>query len=161
MWQFYSSTCTYPWYIILNFCIIKYLFCLVIDLQDNKFKVQKYKLFCVLSFDDLYIIKDACEQEIINISWLEIKLHEYNDNVFYFIQGTILVNNSDKPLKWMFNLSEKCETLDEGIFKFTHPSGVPFVVMSGEESKGIEGTLEPGKTQQISVIFCPSMYSKF
>lgn len=77
MWQFYSSTCTYPWYIILNFCIIKYLFRLVIDLQDNKFKVQKYKLFCVLSFDDLYIIKDACEQEIINISWLEIKLNEY------------------------------------------------------------------------------------
>lgn len=114
-----------------------------------------------MSFDDLYIIKDACEQEIINISWLEMKLNEYNDIVFYFIQGTILVNNSDKPLKWMFNLSEKCETLDEGIFKFTHPSGVPFVVMSGEESKGIEGTLEPGKTQQISVIFCPSTYSKF
>lgn len=84
----------------------------------------------------------------------------FNNIVFYFIQGTILVNNSDKPLKWMFNLSEKCETLDEGIFKFTHPSGVPFVVMSGQESKGIEGTLDPGKTQQISVIFCPSMHSK-
>lgn len=89
-----------------------------------------------------------------------MNLNEFNNIVFYFIQGTILVNNSDKPLKWMFNLSEKCETLDEGIFKFTHPSGVPFVVMSGQESKGIEGTLDPGKTQQISVIFCPSMYSK-
>ncbi|XP_052708553.1 cilia and flagella-associated protein 47-like isoform X1 [Crassostrea angulata] len=79
---------------------------------------------------------------------------------FKMIEGTILVNNSDKPLKWMFNLSEKCEALDEGIFKFTHPSGVPFVVMSGEESKGIEGTLEPGKTQQISVIFCPKKPGK-
>lgn len=105
--------------------------------------------FCMWTENDGYITVIGAER------------NEYNDIVFYFIQGTILVNNSDKPLKWMFNLSEKCETLDEGIFKFTHPSGVPFVVMSGEESKGIEGTLEPGKTQQISVIFCPSMYPKY
>lgn len=60
----------------------------------------------------------------------------------------------------MLNLSEKSEALEEGIFKFTHPSGVPFVVMGGEESKGIEGTLDPGKTQQLAVIFCPSKYTR-
>lgn len=83
------------------------------------------------------------------------------DIVFYFIQGIILVNNSDKFLKWMFNLLEKCEILDEGIFKFIYFFGVFFVVMSGEESKGIEGILEFGKIQQIFVIFCLSMYFKF
>lgn len=45
----------------------------------------------------------------------------------------------------MFNLLEKCEILDEGIFKFIYFFGVFFVVMSGEESKGIEGILEFGK----------------
>ncbi|KAK3096977.1 hypothetical protein FSP39_005325 [Pinctada imbricata] len=70
-------------------------------------------------------------------------------------KGTVLVNNSDKPLKWMFDLSAKIRVLEEGILKFTHPSGAPFVVMGTEESKGIEGTLDPGQKQDISIAFCP------
>ena len=67
-----------------------------------------------------------------------------------------MVNNSDKPLKWLLDLSARNRALDEGILKFTHPSGAPFVVMSGQESKGIEGTLDPGQTQHVSVAFTPS-----
>jgi len=30
------------------------------------------------------------------------------------------------------------------------------VVMVGSESKGVEGTLEAGQTQAVSIMFCPS-----
>lgn len=76
------------------------------------------------------------------------------------LQGTVLVNNGDKPLKWMMDLSSPSKALEEGIIKFLHSSGTPFIVMPGQETKGIEGILEPGKTQQISVIFAPSMFEK-
>lgn len=69
-----------------------------------------------------------------------------------------MVNNSDQPIKWTFDLSMPNKALDLGILKFVHPTGTPFVVMGGTESKGIEGTIEPEKTQGVSIIFCPSMY---
>ena len=66
------------------------------------------------------------------------------------------MNNSDQPIRWTFDLSMPNKALDLGILKFVHPSGTPFVVMGGHESKGIEGTLEAGKSQAVSIIFCPS-----
>ncbi|XP_021363645.1 cilia- and flagella-associated protein 47-like isoform X2 [Mizuhopecten yessoensis] len=71
-------------------------------------------------------------------------------------QGTVLVNNSDKPLKWLLDLSAPVKALQDGIIKFIHPSGVPFVVMDPQESKGVEGILEPGQTQHIAILFCPT-----
>ncbi|XP_071134806.1 cilia- and flagella-associated protein 47-like isoform X3 [Mytilus edulis] len=70
-------------------------------------------------------------------------------------KGTVMVNNSDQPIKWTFDLSMPNKALDLGILKFVHPTGTPFVVMGGTESKGIEGTIEPEKTQGVSIIFCP------
>ena len=41
-----------------------------------------------------------------------------------------------------------------------HPSGASFANPTGEETKGIEGELKPGETQQIAVMFCPSKFRK-
>lgn len=86
---------------------------------------------------------------------MNVRLYFNQSNIQF--QGTVLVNNSDKPIKWAFDLSMPNKALELGILKFVHPSGVPFVVMGGEESKGIEGVLEPEKSQAVTVIFCPSM----
>ena len=68
------------------------------------------------------------------------------------------MNNSDQEIKWGLDLRSTNKAIEEGVFKFVHPSGAPFVNMTGEETKGIEGTLKPGETQQVAVMFCPSKY---
>ncbi|KAL5010428.1 hypothetical protein ScPMuIL_012733 [Solemya velum] len=76
-------------------------------------------------------------------------------------KGTLLVNNSDKPLKWTFDLRNSNKALDEGVIKFLHSSGVPFVSLNQKENKGVEGTLNPGETQKILVMFCPKEGGKY
>ena len=75
-------------------------------------------------------------------------------------QGTLLVNNSDQELKWGIDLRSTNKAIEEGVFKFVHPSGAPFPNPTGEETKGIEGELKPGETQQVAVMFCPSKSKK-
>jgi hypothetical protein len=66
----------------------------------------------------------------------------------------VLVNNSNKKLKWGLDLRKVSKAMEEGILKFLHNSGVPFV--NDGSSNGIEGELEPGQTMPITVAFCPS-----
>lgn len=104
-------------------------------------------------------------RQMAKIWWGQIKLVDCDSkqnttditcDYWRYLQGTVLVNNSDQPLRWLLDLTAPVKALQEGIIKFLHPSGVPFVVMSGQESKGVEGILEAGQTQHISIIFCPS-----
>ncbi|CAH1800026.1 unnamed protein product [Owenia fusiformis] len=67
-------------------------------------------------------------------------------------KGTLLVNNSDKTLKWCLDLSKTNTVVEQGIFQFLHSSGVPFL-SHGEG--GVDGELEPGQTQSIGVLFHP------
>ena len=75
--------------------------------------------------------------------------------LFFPTQGTLLVNNSDKPLKWAVDLSHGNQILEEGVFKFLHSSGMPYL-SHGEGA--VEGQLEPGQTHSLGVLFCPSEY---
>jgi hypothetical protein len=68
----------------------------------------------------------------------------------------VLVNNSNKKLKWGLDLRKVGKAMEEGILKFLHNSGVPFV--NDGSSNGIEGELEPGQTMPITVAFCPSEF---
>jgi len=72
------------------------------------------------------------------------------------LQGTIFVNNSDKDLTWAIDMRVNSRAIDEGVFKFIHPSGAPFCDPHGEDRGYIEGSLKPGETQQVAVMFCPS-----
>ncbi|XP_048239518.1 cilia and flagella-associated protein 47-like isoform X3 [Haliotis rufescens] len=76
-------------------------------------------------------------------------------------QPLIIVNNSPRNLKWAFDLSKPTKALEDGALKFTHSSGVPFLQLQKKPSRGIEGELEPGQTQEISVHFCPAQPGKF
>lgn len=67
-----------------------------------------------------------------------------------------MVNNSDKELKWAVDLRTNNEVVDDGVFRFIHPSGAPFTSPTGEDTGIIEGILKPGETQQLAVMFCPS-----
>ncbi|XP_055954756.1 cilia and flagella-associated protein 47 [Patella vulgata] len=71
----------------------------------------------------------------------------------------VLVNNSDKMLKWALDLSQPSRALDEGILKFLHPTGLPF--MKSGSGCGIEGELDPGKTQSIVILFCPNAPGRY
>ncbi|XP_078698604.1 cilia- and flagella-associated protein 47-like isoform X8 [Branchiostoma floridae x Branchiostoma belcheri] len=74
-------------------------------------------------------------------------------------QYTILVNNSSSPITWGLDLEAcKSEALEEGTFKFLGPGGVPFV---NYREKGIEGTLQPGETYELGVLFCPNCPGQF
>ncbi|XP_013416633.1 cilia- and flagella-associated protein 47 isoform X1 [Lingula anatina] len=75
-------------------------------------------------------------------------------------KGTLFINNSDKTLKWTVDVS--CDTnriLDRGIFKFLHSSGMPY--LNYQDNNLIEGTLEPGQTQSLGVLFCPNKAGKY
>ena len=62
------------------------------------------------------------------------------------------MNNSDKELRWDLDLSQVNPVLEEGIFKFLHASGTPFLTY---EDGGVGGKLEPGQTYGLGVMFCP------
>lgn len=64
-----------------------------------------------------------------------------------------MVNNSDRKLKWAFDLSKGNKALDDGVFKFHHPSGLPFLSYG---DGGVEGELDPGETKSVGILFCPS-----
>lgn len=66
------------------------------------------------------------------------------------------MNNSDQELKWAVDLRINNEIVDDGVFRFIHPSGAPFTSPTGEDTGYIEGDLKPGETQQVAVMFCPS-----
>ena len=68
------------------------------------------------------------------------------------------MNNSDKDISWAIDLRTNNPAIEQGVLKFIHPSGVPFTNPTGEETKGIEGELKPGETQQVAVGFCPSKF---
>ncbi|KAK7478911.1 hypothetical protein BaRGS_00029892 [Batillaria attramentaria] len=67
---------------------------------------------------------------------------------------TMLVNNSLDKLKWGFDLRKVSKAMEDGIIKFLHESGVPFI--SDGTDYGIEGELDPGETMPITVVFCPN-----
>ena len=56
----------------------------------------------------------------------------------------------------MFDLRNCNEALEQGNFKFLHSSGMPFLT-HGEG--GVEGTLDPGQTTTVNVLFCPSRFA--
>ena len=64
----------------------------------------------------------------------------------------MFVNNSDRKLKWTVDLNQGNQVLEEGVFKFLHSSGMPFLSHGGG---GVEGELEPGQTYSLGVLFCP------
>ncbi|XP_052240686.1 cilia- and flagella-associated protein 47-like isoform X3 [Dreissena polymorpha] len=76
-------------------------------------------------------------------------------------KGTIFVNNSDKELQWAIDLRINNKTMDDGVFKFIHPSGAPFTDPTGENKGYIEGSLKPGETQQVAVMFCPKVPGRY
>ncbi|KAL3884217.1 hypothetical protein ACJMK2_030436, partial [Sinanodonta woodiana] len=80
-------------------------------------------------------------------------------------KGTIFVNNIDKKLKWVIDLRVSSKALEQGVFKFLHPSGGPFPTPRGEHdesnSPGVEGTLDPGQTQEVDILFCPKTPGKY
>ncbi|XP_052808119.1 cilia- and flagella-associated protein 47-like isoform X2 [Mya arenaria] len=76
-------------------------------------------------------------------------------------KGTILVNNSDNELTWAIDLRVNSKAIEEGVFKFIHPSGAPFTDPGGEDKGYIEGSLKPGETQQVAVMFCPKTPGKY
>ncbi|XP_076467202.1 cilia and flagella-associated protein 47-like [Babylonia areolata] len=65
----------------------------------------------------------------------------------------VLVNNSRGPLKWGFDLRAVGSAMEEGVLKFLHSSGVPFI--SDGTNNGIEGELDPGQTMPVTIVFCP------
>ena len=68
-------------------------------------------------------------------------------------QGTLLVNNSDKPIRWSIDCGANENTImEEGVFKFLHPGGMPFLT-TGDEM--VSGELEPGQTYNLGIAFCP------
>lgn len=75
-----------------------------------------------------------------------------------YFQTTVLVNSTKEVLHWGLDLRQANKTLKDGIIKFVHPSGVPFI--SDGNSNGIEGELEPGKVMPIAVVFSPSKQEK-
>ncbi|XP_033113331.1 cilia- and flagella-associated protein 47-like isoform X2 [Anneissia japonica] len=75
-------------------------------------------------------------------------------NVLGQTRGTMLVNNSDKELVWSLNLDNCGKATGDGIFRFLMPSGVPFI--SYKKGGGaVGGTLTPGETYGLGVMFCP------
>ena len=88
-----------------------------------------------------------------------VSLFPLYDETVPSLQSTVLVNNSGAKLKWGFDLRKVSQAMEDGILKFLHSSGVPFI--SDGSTNGIEGELEPGQTMPITIVFCPSEYSPF
>ena len=65
----------------------------------------------------------------------------------------MLINNTDKPLPWRFDLTNADPDLEEGVFKFLRPDGSPYVTLEGEEA--IMGTLQPEQKVGVGVCFSP------
>ncbi|XP_077977423.1 cilia- and flagella-associated protein 47-like [Glandiceps talaboti] len=68
-------------------------------------------------------------------------------------KGTMMVNNSDKELKWCLDLNKSNKALEEGVFRFLHPNGTPFLSVDSEQ--GVGGYLKPGETFALGILFCP------
>ena len=62
------------------------------------------------------------------------------------------MNNTKKRLKWEIDLTQGNSVLEEGIFKFLHPSGMPYLTYG---DRGINGELDPGEAKPLQVLFCP------
>ena len=71
-------------------------------------------------------------------------------------QSTVLVNNSDRKLKWALDLSKGNQILDDGVFKFLRSGGVPFL---GFGEGRVEGYLDAGETTVLNIVFCPGTVS--
>ena len=69
-------------------------------------------------------------------------------------QGSLLVNNSDKYLGWSLDLSASGKAMEEGIFRFLMPNGMPFMSFK-EGGAAVKDTLAPGETYPLGVMFCP------
>ena len=63
-----------------------------------------------------------------------------------------MVNNTKRRLKWALDLSKSNSVLDNGIFKFLHPGGMPYLTYG---DRGINGELDPGEAKPLQVLFCP------
>ena len=60
-----------------------------------------------------------------------------------------MVNNTKRKLQWTLDVSKSNSVLDDGIFKFLHPGGMPY------GDRGIHGDLDPGEAKPLQVLFCP------
>lgn len=68
-------------------------------------------------------------------------------------------NETDRRLRWCVDTSKGNRTLERGIFKFIHESGMPYMSQTGEG--GVEGYLDPGETHALGVVFCPDKPGHF
>ncbi|KAL8606797.1 hypothetical protein ACOMHN_049626 [Nucella lapillus] len=85
---------------------------------------------------------------------LPVNFHQMSANTgLGATMSTVLVNNSGAKLKWGFDLRAVSKAMEEGVLKFLHSSGVPFI--TDGTTNGIEGELESGQTLPITVVFCP------
>ncbi|XP_022089961.1 cilia- and flagella-associated protein 47-like isoform X2 [Acanthaster planci] len=75
-------------------------------------------------------------------------------------QGTLLVNNSYKNLKWSLDLRSCGKAMEEGIFRFLMPNGMPFLSLK-EGGGSVKDTLAPGETYPLGVMFCPDEPGEF
>ncbi|XP_033635373.1 cilia- and flagella-associated protein 47-like isoform X1 [Asterias rubens] len=75
-------------------------------------------------------------------------------------QGSLLVNNSDKYLGWSLDLSASGKAMEEGIFRFLMPNGMPFMSFK-EGGAAVKDTLAPGETYPLGVMFCPEEPGEF
>ena len=63
-----------------------------------------------------------------------------------------MVNNTKRKLQWALDVSKSNSVLDDGIFKFLHPGGMPYLTYG---DRGIHGELDPGEAKPLQVLFCP------
>ncbi|XP_070567350.1 cilia- and flagella-associated protein 47-like [Ptychodera flava] len=68
-------------------------------------------------------------------------------------KGTMMVNNSDKELKWNIDFRGSNKALEEGVFRFLQSNGKPFAETEDELIVG--GYLKPGETYALGILFCP------
>lgn len=65
----------------------------------------------------------------------------------------VLINNSDKPLPWAFDLRNADPDLEEGIFRFVRPDGSPY--FNAERREAVQGILQPEQKVGVGICFSP------
>ncbi|KAI0223616.1 Cilia- and flagella-associated protein 47 [Lamellibrachia satsuma] len=91
--------------------------------------------------------------------YLSPVMHEMASNTSVgHSKGTLMVNNTKRRLKWALDLSKSNSVLDDGIFKFLHPGGMPYLTYG---DRGINGELDPGEAKPLQVLFCPAQPGRY
>ncbi|XP_059154686.1 cilia- and flagella-associated protein 47-like isoform X2 [Physella acuta] len=91
---------------------------------------------------------------------LPLNFHDISTNIAMgSTKAVVVANVSNEALTWGFDLSQQNKHLENGTFKFLHEKGLPFIALT--ESRGIEGTLEPGQSKTILINFCPESAGQY